>query len=123
MVRSMGTLGGSLANNDPAADYPAATLGLGATIVTNERQIKADDFFTGMFERIHEDADAARCESSLFGHDLGCFFDRLDDVVVARAAAQISIQLIANLLFGREFDDLEQMNSAHDHSRGAIAAL
>ena len=76
-----------------------------------------------IFERIHEDADAARCESSLFGHDLGCFFDRLDDVVVARAAAQISIQLIANLLFGREFDDLEQMNSAHDHSRGAIAAL
>ena len=50
MVRSMGTLGGSLANNDPAADYPAATLGLGATIVTNERQIKVDDFFTGMFE-------------------------------------------------------------------------
>ena len=50
MVRSMGTLGGSLANNDPAADYPAATLGLGATIVTSERQIKADDFFLGMFE-------------------------------------------------------------------------
>ena len=57
MVRSMGTLGGSLANNDPAADYPAATLGLGATIVTSERQIKADDFFLGMFEtalRINE---------------------------------------------------------------------
>ena len=50
MVRSMGTLGGSLANNDPAADYPAAALGLGASIVTNERQIKADDFFLGMFE-------------------------------------------------------------------------
>lgn len=50
MVRTMGTLGGSLANNDPAADYPAAALGLGATIVTNERQINADDFFLGMFE-------------------------------------------------------------------------
>ena len=50
MVRSMGTLGGSLANNDPAADYPAAALGLGASIVTNERQIKADDFFLGTFE-------------------------------------------------------------------------
>jgi carbon-monoxide dehydrogenase medium subunit len=48
-VRHMGTIGGSLANNDPNADYPAACLGLGATIVTNKRRIKADDFFTGMF--------------------------------------------------------------------------
>ena len=49
-VRAMGTLGGSLANNDPAADYPAAVLGLGATVVTNKRKIAADDFFKGMFE-------------------------------------------------------------------------
>ena len=49
-VRSMGTVGGSLANNDPNADYPAAALGLGATIVTNKRRIAADEFFTGMFE-------------------------------------------------------------------------
>ena len=49
-VRNRGTLGGSLANNDPAADYPAAALGLGATITTNQRDIAADDFFTGMFE-------------------------------------------------------------------------
>lgn len=48
-VRNMGTIGGSLANNDPAADYPAATLGLGATIVTDRRSIPADDFFQGMF--------------------------------------------------------------------------
>src|SRR5215470_19584895 len=48
-VRNMGTLGGSIANNDPAADYPAAVLGLGATIVTNKREIAADDFFQGMF--------------------------------------------------------------------------
>jgi carbon-monoxide dehydrogenase medium subunit len=48
-VRHMGTIGGSLANNDPNADYPAACLGLGATIVTNKRRIKSDDFFTGMF--------------------------------------------------------------------------
>jgi carbon-monoxide dehydrogenase medium subunit len=48
-VRAMGTLGGSLANNDPAADYPAAALGLAATIVTNEREIGADDFFQGLF--------------------------------------------------------------------------
>jgi len=49
-VRNRGTLGGSLANNDPAADYPAAVLGLGATIVTNKRKIAADDFFKGMYE-------------------------------------------------------------------------
>lgn len=48
-VRNRGTLGGSIANNDPAADYPAAVLGLGATIVTDRRSIAADDFFTGMF--------------------------------------------------------------------------
>src|SRR3546814_9670642 len=45
-----GTIGGSVANNDPAADYPAACLGLGATINTNSRELKADDFFTGLFE-------------------------------------------------------------------------
>ena len=49
-VRNMGTIGGSIANNDPNADYPAAALGLGATIVTNKRRIAADEFFTGMFE-------------------------------------------------------------------------
>lgn len=49
MVRNMGTMGGSIANNDPAADYPAALLGLVATIKTNQREISADDFFTGMF--------------------------------------------------------------------------
>ena len=48
-VRNMGTIGGALANNDPAADYPAAALGLGATITTNKRKIAADDFFKGMF--------------------------------------------------------------------------
>ena len=48
-VRAMGTIGGSLANNDPAADYPAAALGLGATIVTNKRKLSAEEFFKGMF--------------------------------------------------------------------------
>jgi len=49
-VRNKGTIGGSLANNDPAACYPSAALALGATIVTNTREIAADDFFTGMYE-------------------------------------------------------------------------
>lgn len=48
-VRARGTLGGSLANNDPAADYPAAALALGATIVTDQREIAAADFFVGMY--------------------------------------------------------------------------
>jgi aerobic carbon-monoxide dehydrogenase medium subunit len=49
-VRHKGTIGGSIANSDPAADYPSACLGLGATIITNKRKIAADAFFTGMFE-------------------------------------------------------------------------
>lgn len=48
-VRNRGTIGGSIANNDPAACYPAAVLGSGATVVTNKRRIAADDFFKGMF--------------------------------------------------------------------------
>jgi carbon-monoxide dehydrogenase medium subunit len=53
-VRHMGTIGGSVANNDPNADYPAACLGLGATIVTTKRRVKADEFFTGLFETVLE---------------------------------------------------------------------
>ena len=49
-VRNRGTMGGSVANNDPAADYPSAVLGLAATVETNRRAIAADDFFRGMFE-------------------------------------------------------------------------
>jgi len=49
-VRNRGTLGGSVAHADPAADYPAALLGLGATIVTDRRSIAAEDFFTGLFQ-------------------------------------------------------------------------
>ncbi|MET0731788.1 MAG: FAD binding domain-containing protein, partial [Casimicrobiaceae bacterium] len=49
-VRNMGTLGGSIANNDPAADWPAALVGLNATVVTNKRKLSAGDFFKGMYE-------------------------------------------------------------------------
>ena len=56
-VRHMGTLGGSIANADPAADYPAAVLALGAEIKTTSRTIKADDFFTGMFETALEEGE------------------------------------------------------------------
>lgn len=54
-VRAMGTAGGSIANNDPAADYPAACLALAATITTDRREIPADEFFTGLFETALEE--------------------------------------------------------------------
>jgi carbon-monoxide dehydrogenase medium subunit len=56
-VRNRGTIGGSIANNDPNADYPAALLGLGATVITNKRRIAADDFFTGMFSTALEEGE------------------------------------------------------------------
>jgi carbon-monoxide dehydrogenase medium subunit len=57
MVRNAGTLGGSVANNDPAADYPAALLGVGATVITHKRRIAAEDFFTGMYETALESGE------------------------------------------------------------------
>jgi carbon-monoxide dehydrogenase medium subunit len=54
-VRHRGTIGGSVANNDPAADYPAACLALSATIVTNKRKIAADEYFKGLFETALEE--------------------------------------------------------------------
>jgi carbon-monoxide dehydrogenase medium subunit len=56
-VRNCGTLGGAIANNDPASDYPAAILGLGATVITENREISGDDFFTDMFETALEDGE------------------------------------------------------------------
>ena len=56
-VRNRGTIGGSISNNDPAADYPAALVGLAATVQTTKRQIAADDFFTGIFETALEPAE------------------------------------------------------------------
>ncbi len=56
-VRNLGTIGGSLANNDPSACYPAGALASGATIVTNDREIGADDFFQGMFTTALEEGE------------------------------------------------------------------
>ena len=56
-VRAMGTIGGSLANNDPAACYPAAVLATGATVVTSQREIAADDFFQGLFATALKDGE------------------------------------------------------------------
>lgn len=56
-VRHRGTIGGSIANNDPAADYPAAALALNATVITNKRKIPADEFFSGLFETALEEGE------------------------------------------------------------------
>jgi Aerobic-type carbon monoxide dehydrogenase, middle subunit CoxM/CutM homologs len=56
-VRHMGTIGGSIANNDPAADYPSAMLALDADIITDRRTLKAANFFTGLFETALEDGE------------------------------------------------------------------
>ncbi len=59
-VRHRGTIGGSVANSDPAADYPAGLLGCGAVVRTNKREIAADDFFTGLFETALEENEIIR---------------------------------------------------------------
>jgi len=60
-VRNRGTIGGSISNNDPAADYPAALVGLGGTVQTTRREVTADNFFTGMFETALDRAGLALC--------------------------------------------------------------
>ena len=70
-VRHKGTIGGSVANYDPAADYPAALLALDATVHTNRREVKADDFFLGLFETALEDGElvtAVSYEAPTRGH-------------------------------------------------------
>lgn len=62
-VRNRGTMGGSLANNDPSADYPAAVLGLGATVLTDSRSIAADEFFDGLFTTSLEEGEIIRAIS------------------------------------------------------------
>jgi len=60
-VRHRGTMGGSVSNNDPAADYPSAVAALGATVVTDKRRVVADDFFTGLYETAREPDEILTC--------------------------------------------------------------
>jgi carbon-monoxide dehydrogenase medium subunit len=93
-VRHRGTIGGSLANNDPAADYPSAVLALGATIKTNKRSIAADDFFKGLFATALADGEiitavvfpvAAKAGYAKFPHPASRF--ALTGVFVAKTKA------------------------------------
>jgi carbon-monoxide dehydrogenase medium subunit len=91
-VRARGTIGGSIANNDPAADFPAAVLALGATVRTNKRDIPAEDFFRGMFTTALQDGElitavlfplAAKAGYSKFRHPASRF--ALTGVFVAQS--------------------------------------
>jgi aerobic carbon-monoxide dehydrogenase medium subunit len=97
-VRNRGTIGGSIANNDPNADYPAACLGLGATIITNKRKITADDFFTGMFETALEPDEiitkisfpvVKRCGYEKFKHPASGF--ALVGVFVSKRGSEVRV--------------------------------
>jgi len=93
-VRHRGTIGGSIANNDPAADYPAALLALDATVKTNKRSIKAGDFFKGLFSTALEDGEiitavsfpvAAKAGYAKFPHPASRF--ALTGVFVAKSSS------------------------------------
>jgi aerobic carbon-monoxide dehydrogenase medium subunit len=93
-VRHRGTIGGSLANNDPAADYPSAVLALGATVKTNKRSIAADSFFKGLFTTALEDGEiitavsfpvSAKAGYAKFPHPASRF--ALTGVFVARTSS------------------------------------
>lgn len=97
-VRNRGTMGGSLANNDPSADYPAAVLGLGATILTDSRSISADDFFDGLFTTTLEEGEIIRAISfpvperaayEKFAHPASRF--ALAGVMVSKSAAGVRV--------------------------------
>ena len=97
-VRNRGTMGGSLANNDPSADYPAAVLGLGATIITDSRSIAADDFFDGLFTTALEEGEIIRAISfpvperaayEKFAHPASRF--ALVGVMVSKGAAGVRV--------------------------------
>lgn len=97
-VRHRGTIGGSVANNDPAADYPAACIALGATITTNKRKIAADDFFKGLFETALDEGEIVTAVSFPVPQKAGYMKFRnpasryaLVGVFVAKAAGEIRV--------------------------------
>lgn len=97
-VRNQGTIGGSVANNDPAADYPAAVLGLSATVVTTKREIAADKFFQGLFTTALDEGEivvrvefplAKRAAYSKFHHPASGY--AMAGVFVAQAADSVRV--------------------------------
>ena len=129
-VRSCGTIGGSIANNDPAADYPAGALGLGAEMRTTKRTIAADDFFVGMFETALEEDELITAVS--FPRPLAASYAKFPNpasryamagVFVARTAGGVRVSVTgagADGVF--RMTEMEQALAA-DFSPAAIDAI
>ncbi|HYM43223.1 MAG TPA: xanthine dehydrogenase family protein subunit M [Steroidobacteraceae bacterium] len=114
-VRNLGTLGGSIANSDPAADYPAAVLGLGATVQTNSRTIAADSFFTGLFATALRSGELITAVSFPWADQAGyCKFPQpashfaLVGVFVARFGKQVRVAVTGAGAHAMRMPALEQ---------------
>ena len=114
-VRNLGTLGGSLAHADPAADYPAALVGLNGTVVTDRREIGADDFFTGMFATALEDDELItavrfpipeRSAYAKFPNPASKY--AIVGVLVARTGGEVRVGVTGVGTHAHRFDAMEQ---------------
>lgn len=129
-VRNRGTLGGSVANNDPAADSPAAVLALSATVITNKREIAADDFFQGMFTTALEPGElVVKIAFPLPGAAAYCKFPHpasgyaMAGVFIAQTAAGVRVAVTGAGASGVfRWSEAEQA-LAKDMSAAAIAKL
>ena len=129
-VRNRGTIGGSVANNDPAACYPSAVLGSGATVVTDRRRIAADDFFQGLFTTALEDGEIITAvifpvpqKAAYIKFDQPASRFALSGVFVAKYAGGVRVAVTGagnNGVF--RWTDAERALSA-DFSASAIAGL
>jgi carbon-monoxide dehydrogenase medium subunit len=128
-VRNRGTMGGSVANNDPAADYPAAVLGLGATVHTDRRAIAADDFFQGLFTTALEPGElitrtsfplARRAAYAKFRHPASGY--AMTGVFIAQTAAGLRVAVTGAGPGVFRWTDAEAALSARFES-SAVASL
>ena len=99
-VRYRGTIGGSVANNDPAADYPAALLGLGATVVTTKRSVPADEFFVDMFESGEDAAAIVERKGLTQISDAGAILELVESVISDNASKVAEFRDGKDKLFG-----------------------
>ncbi len=122
MCAQTGTIGGSVANNDPNADYPAACLGLGATIVTNKRKIAADDYFKGMFDTALE-PDEIITEITLPDRQEGGLSEVQAPGLGLRAGRRVRVQALVGNPRGRDRRRIERRVPRHRFRGGAEEAL
>jgi len=128
-VRNVGTLGGSVAHADPAADYPAALLALNAVVVTDRREIPADDFFTGMFDTALDDGELITAVR--FQIPLGAAYAKFANpaskyavvgVMVARMSDGVRVAVTGATGYAHRFAAMESALTA-DFSEAAVAGV